>query len=59
MALSNQQSGLKRRLFLRSNAYPRRGKPRSRFIPQLMQLEDRCLLYTPTLTSTAADLARC
>ncbi len=50
MSLSSQQSALNRRLFLRSNSSPRRSKFRSRFIPELIELEDRCLLsYTPTL----------
>src|SRR5262249_51660090 len=41
-----------RRSFLRSQARGRRGKPRSRFMPEFMQLEDRCLLsFTPMLPS--------
>jgi hypothetical protein len=57
MFLSDRLSALKGRFFLRSNAYPRQGKHRSRFIPQCIQLEERCLpAFIPTLTSTAASL---
>src|SRR5262245_52200427 len=50
MSLSNALSFL-RRSFLRGHAQGRRGKPRSRFLPQLMPLEDRCLpaAFVPTL----------
>jgi hypothetical protein len=49
MSLSNALSFL-RRSFRRSHARGRRGKPRSRFMPEFMLLEDRCLMsFTPML----------
>src|SRR5262249_19749310 len=49
-----------RRLFLRSKANPHRGKPRSRFVPQFGQLEDRCLLsvFTPLLPNQGTNQAQ-
>jgi hypothetical protein len=51
MSFSSWISRVMRRSSPRGNARLRRGKPRSRFTPQLIQLEDRCVLstYTPTL----------
>src|SRR5262249_18868381 len=51
MSKSNGLSFL-RRFFLKSRASPRRGKTRSRFVPQLVLLEDRCVPAAPVLTPT-------
>ena len=51
MLCSNRLFSLKYHLFLRGNARARRGRRRARFTPELMQLEDLCLLsaFVPTL----------
>jgi Bacterial Ig-like domain (group 3) len=51
MLFSNWPSSLKYHLLLRGNARARRGRRRARSTPELMQLEDLCLLSTfvPTL----------
>ena len=50
MLFSNWLSSLKYHLLLRGNARARRGRRRARSTPELMQLEDLCLLsaFVPT-----------
>ena len=51
MLFSNRLSSLKYHLLLRGNARARRGRRRARSTPELMQLEDLCMLsaFVPTL----------
>jgi hypothetical protein len=57
MSPSSRHSAAKRRFFLPESSSSHRGKPRSRFIPQVFELEDRCLLsFTPTLVGNPATI---
>ncbi len=55
MALSHRQSALKRRFFLPKKASASRSKFRSSFLPQVFQLEERCVpTFVPTLVGNSA-----
>src|ERR1700712_4973462 len=56
MLFSDWLSSLKYHLLLRGNARARRGRRRGRATPELMQLEDLCLLsaFVPTFPTNPA-----
>src|SRR3954466_8619422 len=56
MLCSNRRFSLKYYLLLRGNAGARRGRRRARSTPELMQLEDLCLLsaFVPTFPTNPA-----
>ena len=59
MLFSNWLSSLKYHLLLRGNARARRGRRRARSTPELMQLEDLCLLsaFVPTFPTNPATVS--